>query len=267
MRGCVFVLALAASAALNAAEPAKRVLLIGQGPDGHPPQTHEFLAGVRILDHLLAGVPDVEATTANGDEPWPEGPKLLDQADAVVLFLSQGGRWMRSDPDRYEALGRLAERGGGIVALHWAVGAKDAEYIEPCLRFLGGCHGGPDRMYVKAETTLAPARPRHPIATGIEPVRILEEIYYELKFTPRSPGVAPVLTAEVEGRPQTAAWAWERPDGGRSFGFVGLHYHANWSERVYRRLVVQAILWTLNRPVPDPLDLDCPESLLILADR
>lgn len=244
-----------------AGEPT-RILLVGQGPDGHPPQTHEFMAGVHILEHLLQGVPGVVVTTANGDEPWANGPSLLDQADGVVLYLSQGGMWMRQDPERYEALGRLAERGGGIVALHWAIGAKDAEFIEPCLRFLGGCHGGPDRKYVKLETTLTPSEPRHTIASGLSPVRVMEEIYYRLKFTPTSPGVRPVLSAELEGGPTTAAWAWERPDGGRSFGFVGLHYHKNWREEMYRRMVLQGVLWAVKREFPESLRLDCPEELL-----
>ena len=30
----------------------KRLLLVGQGSDGHPPATHEFMAGVRVLEKL-----------------------------------------------------------------------------------------------------------------------------------------------------------------------------------------------------------------------
>ena len=45
--------------------------------------------------------------------------------------------------------------------------------------------------------------------------------------------------------------AWDRPDGGRSFGFVGLHFHKNWERIEYRRLVSQAILWSLKMPIPE----------------
>src|SRR6266700_973106 len=38
----------------------KHLLLIGQGSDGHPPTTHEFMAGVRVLEKLLAPVPGLE---------------------------------------------------------------------------------------------------------------------------------------------------------------------------------------------------------------
>ena len=47
-----------------------------------------------------------------------------------------------------------------------------------------------------------------------------------------------------------AAWSWERPDKGRSFGFVALHFHANWQIPDYRRFVVQGVLWTLKLPIP-----------------
>jgi hypothetical protein len=61
------------------------------------------------------------------------------------------------------------------------------------------------------------------------------------------------------------AWAWERPDGGRSFGFSGLHYHDNWKLPEYRRLVVQGILWSMKLPVPGKgADVEIDEKLLKL---
>ncbi|MBU6402659.1 MAG: hypothetical protein KGS61_20250, partial [Verrucomicrobia bacterium] len=111
---------------LGGPPPPKRLLLIGQGPDDHPPTTHEYMAGVRILERLLARFPGVVTTVAKADEPWSAGPGLMDGADGVVLFVTQGAQWMQLDPQRFAALQRLARRGGAIVALHWAVGAKDA---------------------------------------------------------------------------------------------------------------------------------------------
>ncbi|MBX9654886.1 ThuA domain-containing protein [bacterium] len=247
------------------AEKDKHLLLIGQGPDGHPPTTHEFMAGVRIMEHLMRDIPNLVVTTAKADEPWPEGPALIDRADAIVLFLTQGGMWMRSNPERYAAIERLAARGGGIMALHWAVGAKDAAYIETSLRFTGACHGGPDRMYVKREGTLHVKEPIHPIATGVNDVTLLEEFYYRLKTVKASPAIQPVLVVDIDGKEETAAWAWERPDGGRSFGFVGLHYHKNWEQKDYRRMVKNAILWILKDPIPvGGANADCPADVLEL---
>ena len=36
----------------------------------------------------------------------------------------------------------------------------------------------------------------------------------------------------------------------RSFGFSGLHFHDNWQQADYRRLVAQGVLWTLKQPIP-----------------
>jgi hypothetical protein len=232
------------------AQPApKRLLLVGQGPDGHPAATHEYRAGLKILQTCLARVPGVRVTVADGDEPWRDGPELLARADGVVLYLAEGAKWMQRDPRRYAALQKLAARGGGVVVLHWAMGTKDAKYIDGCLKLLGGCHGGPDRKYqiLKAQAEIADAG--HPITAGLKDFPVRDEFYYRLKFT-REKGLQPILRVPIDGQAETVAWAWERPDGGRSFGFSGLHFHDNWRLPEYRRLVVQGILWTLRLPVP-----------------
>lgn len=228
----------------------KRLLLLGQGPDGHPPLTHEYMDGLKILQDCLKGVPSLETRLERADEPWADGPEKLAEADGCVLFLSEGAKWMNADPRRYEAFTRLASRSGGLVALHWAMGTKDAKNIAPFVRLLGGCHGGPDRKYAVLETRWQPTD--HPIAAGIGRLTVREEFYYRLKFAEPRDTIQPVITAPIEGRDETVAWAWQRPDGGRSFGFTGLHFHDNWRHDEYRRLVRQAVLWTLKLPNPEP---------------
>ena len=62
----------------------------------------------------------------------------------------------------------------------------------------------------------------------------------------------PILLADIPGekQPQTVAWAVERADGGRGFGFCGGHFHSNWGILDFRRMVVNAILWTAKVNVP-----------------
>jgi hypothetical protein len=90
-------------------------------------------------------------------------------------------------------------------------------------------------------------------------------------------GVTPILVATPPdekrgtaaakshpGRPEVVAWAFERPDGGRGFGFTGGHVHKNWGDASFRRLVVNAMLWSAHIEIPgggarvniDPLDLN-----------
>lgn len=265
-------LAWCASTAEAADQPAAdrpaKVLLVGHLPDGHPPATHEYVAGLRIVEALLRDVPGIECRLVMGDEPFREGPTLIAQADAVVLFVREGGRWLHQDPQRFTALKKPAANGGGLAALHWALGCRDAQYIAGCVGLFGGCHGGPDRKYQVVQTPLSVGR--HPVTRGLKDFEIRDEFYYRLKFPRPAAAIVPLLTARIDGNEETVAWAWQREDGGRSFGFTGLHFHENWRRAEYRRLVAQGVLWIAGRPIPEKgvsVDIDPVLLTLPAADR
>src|SRR5437667_6581338 len=121
-RICVASLLLLILAANLSGAEAKRLLIVGQAPDGHPPTTHEFMAGAHVTAELLKPYKEIQATIVKADEPWPDGPKLIDDADGIVMWVTQGAQWMQTDAERHAALKRLAARGGAVVALHWSVG-------------------------------------------------------------------------------------------------------------------------------------------------
>jgi type 1 glutamine amidotransferase len=50
--------------------------------------------------------------------------------------------------------------------------------------------------------------------------------------------------------PQHVAWAVQRDDGGRGFGFTGGHFHKGWANDEQRKLVLNAIVWTAKAEVP-----------------
>lgn len=206
------------------------------------------MPGARVLAELLKASPDIQATVVKADEPWPEGPKLLDESDGLVMLVTQGARWMQTDSNRFAAIKRLAGRGGGIVALHWSVGATNGQYIDGQLALLGATRGGPQRKYVVSQGDYKRVDPKHPILTGVPDFTAYDEHYYRLD---RRQDIQPLLTVNIDGKDEMVCWAFERPDSGRSFGFVGLHFHANWQLPVYRRLVVQGVRWTLKLPIPD----------------
>lgn len=185
----------------------------------------------------------------NAAGAWPEGPQLIEKADGIVLYLGEGGRWAQEDPKRREAIRQFVARGWGLVALHWAIGAKDAKDIPGFLPWLGGMHGGPDRKYTFCETAVELAAREHPVLCGIDRFPLNDEFYYKLKFAAAGK-VTPLLQAKIDGTLETCAWAFERSDGGRSFGFCGMHDHRNWRLVALRRLLAQAVLWSVNLPVP-----------------
>ena len=79
----------------------------------------------------------------------------------------------------------------------------------------------------------------------------------------------PAVWEEVSaGHKQVMAWAYERPDGGRGFGFTGLHKHSNLGNDDFRRLLLNALAWVAKLDVPEngvpskPLSRDDLERLI-----
>jgi type 1 glutamine amidotransferase len=230
----------------------KTVLLLGQKPDGHPGGTHEYMAGQRLLAKCLAEVKEIECRIVQADDPWEDGPTMLKRADGVVLFVSEGARWIEANAKRQAAFQELAARGAGLVVLHWGMGTREPGPIEGFMKIFGGCHGGPDRKFtVLADADVQIPDKEHPIARGMAPFHVQDEFYYRLKFVQSVAAPRPVLQVPIDGNMETVAWSWERPAGGRSFGFSGLHFHANWRREEYRRLIAHSVLWTLRLPIPD----------------
>jgi hypothetical protein len=240
---------LVVTSSLAAQEAPQRLLLLAQGPDGHPKGTHEYVAGQNVLKKCLSSVPQLEPTIVRCDGDWPEGPQLLTKADGVVMFISEGAKWLNANPARRAAFAELAKRGGGLSVVHWGMGSRAAENIEPFVDLFGACHGGPDRKYKVLETQLLVAAKDHPIMAGLTDFRIHEEFYYQLKTRP-SASLVPLLKAEIDGDQPMVAWAWERAGGGRSFGYSGCHFHEHWARPEYQRFLAQGVLWTLKLTPP-----------------
>jgi hypothetical protein len=55
---------------------------------------------------------------------------------------------------------------------------------------------------------------------------------------------------KARGRQEAMMWAVERPDGGRGFGFTGGHFHDNWGNDNFRKLVLNALVWVCKVEVP-----------------
>ncbi len=259
-----FLLVLMSSVAAAGAAEKKQLLLLGQRRDNHPATTHEFMPGLKVLAACLESNSNLDVRVIEVAEPWPEGPETIRRADGVVLYLSEGARWIAADPRRQDALAQLAARRGGLSALHWGIGARDPQYVDAFVKLFGGCHGGPDRKYQVLDTRLQPVA-SHAIARGLTPLEVHDEFYYQLKTPSGEPAPQTVVSATIDGKPQRVAWSWERPDGGRSFGFSGLHFHDNWRHAFYRRLAMQGVLWTLKLDIPaDGASIDIDESVLAL---
>jgi hypothetical protein len=114
--------------------------------------------------------------------------------------------------------------------------------------------------------------PDHPVTRGVKPFSVLDEWYFNMRFRPDMKGITPILVAkpsdkvregpyvypagpykhiiENKAREETMLWVYERPDGGRGFGFTGGHRHVNWGNENFRKVVLNALLWIAKAEVP-----------------
>src|SRR6056297_2779250 len=130
---CIFVLALSPLAFEPTAFGATKVLMIA-GPPSHGYGAHEHYAGLKTLqESVLEATDDFEVEVVRG---WPEDASKIETADAVVIYSDGGGRHVAMN-HRAE-IEELLKRGGGFVALHYAVEMVPGEPGDDWVRLLGG---------------------------------------------------------------------------------------------------------------------------------
>ncbi len=258
------LLLLGAAGAGAAKARAKKVVFIA-GTKSHGPGDHEYEKGCRLLAECLRTSPNLRGVRAEvHTDGWPSDPRTLDDADSIVVFCDGSDHRESDHPllhgDRLETLAKQMRRGAGLVVLHYTVFVPGRRGGPEFLEWVGGYFdyetgSGKPPWYSKirtAATTPVPATPSHPVSRGLAPFPLREEYYYNIRFREPDPRRVPILTTEIPGEstPQTVAWAVERKDGGRGFGFTGGHFHSNWQVPNFRKMVLNAIAWTAGMEVP-----------------
>lgn len=270
--------------AFSAAMAEKRIVLVA-GKPSHPPGMHEFRAGCLLLQRCLAGVPGVSvAVYSNG---WPNVEKAFDSVDAVVIYADGGASHPAIQNDHNQILGRLAKKGIGLGFMHYGVEIPSTNGGPEFLEWIGGYY---EHLYsVNPMWSPDFERfPDHPVTRGVKPFSNRDEWYFNIRFRPAAGangaaslrgasrtwplGLTPILVAtpsdavrqgpyvypkgpyshilDASGRAETMMWTFERPDGGRGFGFTGGHTHANWGDESQRKVVLNALLWIARAEVP-----------------
>jgi hypothetical protein len=235
-----FALCLTAAAADD--EKTVKILLIGKDRD-HASSQHEYMSDCGILAKCLRQTKGVEAEVSNG---WPRDPKKLIGVKALVFNTRMGGSVL-FDPLVKSLAEKLLKEGVGLSAIHWGTGAEKNQG-EDWLKALGGWFNADlfSQYYVRT-TRLKQAEPAHPVCSGWKEYDLREEYYIKLKFLPEA---KPILKAVIDKQEYPVAWVYERPDGGRSFGFLGGHFHDNFGNKDFRRAIVNGILWSARVEVP-----------------
>ena len=243
-----------------------KIVVVAAKPS-HKPGEHEFYAGSIVLHKLLQQTPGVFPVLVK--DGWPTNPKTFENAKAVVFFVDGGGEQAILKGDHPKEMQKLVDAGVGIVHLHTAIDYPK-DFTERAIGWMGGVY---EPKFSKRAHWIADFKefPEHAITRGVKPFKIDDGWLTNSRFTPELKGVTPLLrTAPPKNPPATTplgndaivSWAYERPNGGRSFVFTGGHLHSSFSQEGYRRYLTNAILWSAKLDVPKdgaPVELDPAE--------
>ena len=251
-------------AALAADTPRKIVLIAGP-ITGHPKEAHEYEKNVILLKHLLETSPDLQGKVRVEAhfKGWPRVPATLEDADTIFLTSDGTDREEKNHPlyvgDHLQVIERQMKRGCGIVFFHWST-FNPMRFHEQITEWVGGhfdyeTGSAPNHWYSAIQTWKAdskPGTPEHPILRGVKPFTTQEEYYYRIRFGENDRRLRPVIVTRPpnETNDFTVGWAVERADGGRGFGFTGGHFYANWWNADFRKLILNAIVWSARLEVP-----------------
>lgn len=215
---CVFALAVVCFGVWNTGVAAvvagaeEKVVALIAGPDSHGYGEHEHYAGMKLVGDLINA--NVKGVQAEVYKEWPADSNALEKVAAVVIFADGTGN--------------------GILPRHM-------KQLEPLM------------------------------ARGVEPFEIHDEWYYHMRFREKMEGVTPILTAVPpdethnggdsmyggnpavrarKGVPEDLMWVYQRPGGGRGFGFTGVHAHWSWANDNFRKVLLNAVVWTAGFEVP-----------------
>lgn len=258
------------AAGTSSAAGKKKILLLA-GTPSHGFGAHDHLSGCTLLAKLLnaSGLPIEAEVHSLKDAGWPSQEKL-EAANTIVIYSDGGGGHPFNA--HLDQLNALTSKGTGIVCIHYGVEVPKGPSGEKFLDWTGG--------YFEPNWSVNPhwiahysKFPAHPIASGVRPFSTNDEWYYHMRFRDKMNGVTPILTDlppdETLSRPdgphsgnpavreaiknkevQHMAWATQRADGGRGFGCTGGHNHVNWGNNQFRKLILNAIVWTAGADVP-----------------
>ena len=263
-------------------EAAKKKLVIIAGKPSHPPGMHEFNAGVQLIQKCLANQPGLDVQISlNG---WPKDESMFEGASAVVFYMDGGAghEVVQENGRRMKLVEEWTKKGVGVGCMHYGVEIVPAQAGNEFKHWIGGHYENMFSCNPIWEPAFAQF-PEHPITRGVKPFQVSDEWYFNMRFASDIAGneaanvenmkFVPILMAvpsddvrdgpyvypkgpykHIEAnaaRAEAMMWSVERPDGGRGFGFTGGHFHKNWGNEDFRKVVLNAMLWISKVDVPE----------------
>ena len=250
-------------------DEARKIVFVA-GNRSHGWGAHEFNAGCLLMEaHLKEALGD-NVKTRVYKSGWPKSVDSFKDADAIILFMDGGGGHPINR--NLEQVKKEIDRGCGLMCMHYAVEVPVGKSGKALQNWIGGYYetGWSINPHWIAESRL---NKNHPITRGVNNFKVKDEWYFNMRFREGKNGVTPILEAvpddnarsgksswprgpkkhivEASGKSETLCWSVERNDGGRGVGFTGAHFHSNFADDGFRKLVLNAVAWTAGLDIPD----------------
>ena len=254
--------------------PVRKIVFLA-GPKEHgAPGRHEYEKDLRELAWSLehaSNLKNVKTVVLVGRPPRD----LSVFADADAIVIDGNGGWLKketgmlfpqdqdTDGRTYDAEtmawikqldGLIKQKHIGLAVFHYTMWVDNWSGRAQWQDWLGGVwipyasHNPVDSWSVR------PLAARHPVLNGVAPWVYREEMYshYFLFENPRRTELLEAVPADPKnGGFSPVSWAYDRPDGGRSFVWGGSDFHDNMHTVAdYRRYLMNGIAWTAGLEIP-----------------
>jgi hypothetical protein len=252
--------AFAQSAPRKSPQLSKKIVLIG-GKKSHGPGEHDFPHAIPLIESFLKrAAPFQGVEIVAFPDGFPADLTLLEGA-STILFYFDGMQFPPPpllEPGIIAEVQKVMDAGTGLICLHQASTVPVDDTKIPLVEWLGAKRNG---MFDRTTepVSLKPETPSHPVCRGMTAFTYEDEFYPTLIFNKDAKHIVPILRAKLPKeapKDHILAWAFERPNGGRSFGFTGCHYLETFNQPQIRKMILNAICWTSGRTVP-------PEGIVV----
>ncbi|MBP1992195.1 ThuA domain-containing protein [Paenibacillus eucommiae] len=246
---------------------AKKIVILACDPS-HPADFHEYEKTAQLfkvaLEHSNVGGQVKVEYYAKG---WPDDETTFETTDLIVAYTDgRDGDLSKDVPfvldGRMQKMERWMKRGCGLMLIHFST-FFTREEGQRIMNWAGGYFEWEDEQgernwYSRIDTgqRFQLSQEVHPITEGVSPDLYLnDEVYFQLRFGTGDErlipiGCVPEFADEQNPLANVIAWAVEREDGGRGFGTTIGHAYRLWKDENYRRLTLNAIVWTVGLEVP-----------------
>ncbi len=245
-----------------AATAKTKILFIGKNTD-HPYGAHMYMYTNGVLAKCVELAPGVETVVSNG---WPEDAAALAGVKCIVIYTDPAAEFFLDGPNRGE-FEALMKKGVGLVTLHWASSIKKENFERLGAAWMGytGATWISNVGLSSGASPLVRLVPEHPVCKGWKEFEINDEYY----LSPVIKGATPLLQVhEKGGADVVVGWVFERPDGGRSFGTTLGHSYTYFQNELFRRMIVNGILWSARVEIPaDGAPVNVSKEALVLPPK